>query len=162
MHSFAMLSPLAHRLAKSNPFVRSRSSVPVDSLCIPLTPPYSINAILTPPNHQSALLPQPTLHRLHKLAGLPYPSCSAEDIAELVGVVDGIRTDTVARLLAEAENELGPLEPGWGKAEIVFDGKTEFSKVGEVQKEVLPNGRELMQDSKKTLRDYYVVDRKQL
>lgn len=133
-------------------------SIPVSSLCIPLTPPYSIKDLLQPANTppRAPISPE-TLKKLHKLSALPYPSCSAEEMAGLIQVIEGIRGVEVTRLLEEGGRE----ELGWGRKEIVFDGSEESEQQdGREEEEHEVRGRKLLDDSQRKSGIYYVVDKK--
>jgi hypothetical protein len=135
--------------------------VPTTDDCIPLEPPYSLGSLITP----AAPLPEPTLRKLHQLACLPYPSSvTAASLQDLVGVVDGIRSDRVRRLLEQGEAAAGGDDSlGWGKKEIVFDGMRELELVDEAATDVArtaveAHGRELLKDAQKTAGGvYYTV-----
>ncbi|KAL7409270.1 hypothetical protein BDY24DRAFT_419076 [Mrakia frigida] len=129
-------------------------SLPVSSLCIPLSPPYSIKALLQPVNTPPPpLLSSETLKQLHRLSALPYPSCSAEEMAGLIGVIEGIRGEEVTRLLQEGGQE----EMGWGRKEIVFDGREEQEERVEWEE---TGGRKLLENATRKSGVYYVVDKK--
>jgi hypothetical protein len=151
------VSPLAQKAF--NPL---QPGVPTTEDCIPLSPPYSLSSLIA----RSPPLPEETLRKLHQLACLPYPSgITSQSLQELIGVVDGIRSERVQKLLAEAEAEgARNLEDmGWGRKEIVFDGTTEdgvareqLEADGELDER---QGRALLQDAKKTAGGaYYTVN----
>lgn len=103
------------------------TSIPLSELCIPLTPPYSLHDLLasTPP---PAVLDDAKMKHLHKLSGLPEGSVKWDDMSGLVRVIEGIRSDELKELLAEAEGAEGAHEAGvagWGKREVVIDGSGE-------------------------------------
>ncbi|KAI5476727.1 hypothetical protein MNV49_007317 [Pseudohyphozyma bogoriensis] len=71
---------------------------PVDSHCIPLTPPYSLLSLLPPPTP----LPKATLLKLHKLAALSPPADDdaqrwkdLESLGGLVSIMEGVRAGAV-------------------------------------------------------------------
>lgn len=159
LRQVALRTPFLARARTSIPLLAPKAfnplqpDVPTTEDCVPLYPPYSLSSLITP----SPPLPEETLRKLHQLACLSYPSgITSESLQDLIGVVDGVRSDRVQKLLAEAEAEgARNLEDmGWGRQEIVFDGTTEDG----VAREQLEadgesderRGRELLQDAKKT------------
>ena len=124
-----------------------RTLVKVDSLCIPLTPPYSLS-IPAP-----IQLDRPTLLKLFKLSALNPPSTPAgwealDSLGGLVAIIEGVRkVDTSA--IAVNENELidgrvraEPERPVWGT---------------EKRSEEVVKGRVLLGLAQVTEGDYYVV-----
>jgi hypothetical protein len=165
--------------------------VPVNDLCIPLSAPYSITSLLTSASSASSspspsspspsspsspsLLSEPTLRKLHKLSSLPYPSCTVEEVSDLIGVIEGVRGKGVSELLAELErrekeegDEQGGEEVGWGRSVVKIDGSGE-EQGGEVVtrpqgaegSEKEPSGRELLELAQRQKGDFYVVNKAQ-
>jgi hypothetical protein len=71
----------------------TRPSIPVDSLCIPLSPPYSLASYL--PTNPPPLSRETLLH-LHRLSALEPPTTEAEwkeleDLGPLAAIIEGIR-----------------------------------------------------------------------
>lgn len=119
----------------------SRRLVPTDSLCIPLSPPYSLAAHIPPPTP----LPRETLLKLHRLAALVPPATEKEwaeldDLGGLVAIMEGVREfhpegktegmvdarvrGVEAEILSREEEpgEKGVLEEGWVEMAKVRDG----------------------------------------
>jgi hypothetical protein len=153
----------------------SPSTVPVNELRIPLEPAYSIDSLLSSASSApspSSLLSEPTLRKLHKLSALPYPSCTAEEMSDLIGVIEGVRGKEVSELLAQLERrereeggEQGE-EVGWGRRVVKIDvsGEEQGGKAGitletEEGREKEPSGRDLLGLAQKTKGDFYVVQK---
>lgn len=72
--------------------VHRKASVPVDELCIPLRPPYSMSSYIPAPTPLSRAV----LLKLHKLSALTAPSTeegwkALESLGGLVAVIEGVR-----------------------------------------------------------------------
>ena len=121
--TFALLT----RLRPSLP----TSKLAVDSLCIPLHPPYSLSLLLPPPTP----LPRPTLLKLHQLAALLPPStpaawASLDDLGALVAIMDGVRAFPAAARTGIVDSRVRADEDriaasGHERVERVVDGARE-------------------------------------
>ncbi|SCZ98909.1 BZ3500_MvSof-1268-A1-R1_Chr7-1g09312 [Microbotryum saponariae] len=84
---------------------KTSPSIPVDSLCIPLTPPYSLLSYLptSPPP-----LSRETLLKLHRLSALEPPQTEQEwdqlkGLDGLVALVEGVRSIDTSSVPADSE-----------------------------------------------------------
>lgn len=73
--------------------------IAVDSLAIPLRPPYSLSSLLPPPTPLSRV----TISKLHKLSALLPPSTEThwnqlKDLDALAGIMDGVKGVDTSRL----------------------------------------------------------------
>lgn len=113
-----------------------RRTVPIDRLCIPVSPTYSIDTFLPAPIQLS----RATLTKLHLLSALNPPTTESEweklkSLNDLVGIIEGVvRVDTSSiiavkgklvdgRVRAEAREVAPTQQESQGKEEII-DGET--------------------------------------
>lgn len=124
-----------------------------------MAPPYSIEALLkaSPPT----IVSDETLRKLHKLSALPYPSCSAEDMAGLIGVIEGVRNESVTKLLSRLDATSEP-SIGWGRAEVVLDGGQENAVEPLAEPvNVYAHGRALLEHAEKKRGYFFVIEGKE-
>ncbi|GAA5854699.1 hypothetical protein JCM8547_004944 [Rhodosporidiobolus lusitaniae] len=151
---------LTHALHSSSSRSSSSSSsppapLPVDDLCLPLSPPYSISEYLPSPSHTPSLSRE-TLLKLHRLAALEPPSSEQawrdlEDLNELVAIVQAVRdVDTTALGLKEGEMVDARVR---AEAEPVDWEKKKGVEVWELTEE----GKELLKLAEKTEGGYFVA-----
>ena len=125
--------------------------VPVDELCIPLAPPYSIASYIPSPTPLS----RETLTKLHRLSALEPPTTEEgwkelEQLGDLAAIIEGIRLVPTSSLLSGSQGQMVDgrvrgqaveLEPGSGGSVDMSDGF----------------GRELLKLAEVTEGSYYTV-----
>lgn len=143
-----MRPTLSLRALKPSPY-------PVDALCIPLRPPYSINSILPPPTPLS----RKTLTKLHKLSALLPPTTEADwdrlkGLDGLAGVMEGVKGVDTSRLERELGIKAGEIVDGRVRAEATVTAE-DSELGGEVEEGV--EGARVIELAEKREGRYFVV-----
>lgn len=129
-----------------------QQTVKVDSLCIPISPPYSIKSYIPSPTPLS----RPTLLKLHKLAALVPPKTELEwkeleNLGGLIAIMDGVKLVDTSCLGDKGSHIDGRIRERSLEVSIDLEGKKKLVESLEIQ------GEELLKLAEVTDGRYYVV-----